>query len=89
MFLDAQPGYYVVELVQGAIFDHQFTRTLGAERLVVALNFSQEKAEFELPGDIQYAKVELLIANYPVDPDENVSRFSLRPYEARVYRLQV
>jgi hypothetical protein len=30
---------------------------------------------------------ELLISNYPVDPAEAIAGLTLRPYEARVYRL--
>jgi oligo-1,6-glucosidase len=66
---------------------YAFTRTLENERLVVVLNFSQEFAVFELPGDIQCPSAALLIGNYPVDPAETVRRFNLRPYEARLYQL--
>ncbi len=67
---------------------YAFTRTFENERLVVVLNFSQKMAVFELPEDITYSSTDLLIGNYPVDPTQDIRRFSLRPYEARVYRLQ-
>jgi oligo-1,6-glucosidase len=66
---------------------YAFTRTLENERLVVILNFSAEAAVFELPEDLAHTPAALLIANYPVDPAEPIQRFSLRPYEGRVYRL--
>jgi oligo-1,6-glucosidase len=66
---------------------YAFTRTLADERLLVILNFSAETPIFALPEDIRYSGKDLLIANYPVDPAEDIRQFTLRPYEARVYRL--
>lgn len=56
--------------------------------MLVLLNFSTNTPVFELPADIAVAGQELLIGNYPVNPAEEVRRLSLRPYEARVYRLK-
>ncbi len=71
--------------------DHEeiyaFTRTLQEERLVVILNFSKNSPVFRLPEEISYSSAELLISNYDVDVDENVRQITLRPFEARVYRL--
>jgi oligo-1,6-glucosidase len=68
---------------------YAFTRTLGDERLLVALNFSPDPAVFDLPAHLASAPAALLIANYPVDPAEGLPpRFTLRPYEARVYGLK-
>jgi oligo-1,6-glucosidase len=66
---------------------YAFTRTLGDERLLVILNFSGEMPVFELPADISFKRKEPLISNYAVDAAETINRLSLRPYEARVYRL--
>ncbi len=66
---------------------YAFTRTLPVERLLVLLNFSQEPASAELPANLNSTGAELLIANYPVDPSADGRHLSLRPYEARVYRL--
>jgi oligo-1,6-glucosidase len=67
---------------------YAFTRTLDDDRLLVILNFSRGTPLFELPTGIQYSSAGLLISNYPVDPAEDFSRLTLRPYEARVYRLK-
>ena len=67
---------------------YAFTRTLDDDRLLVLLNFSAGTPVFDLPADIAVAGQELLIGNYPVDPAEEIRRLSLRPYEARVYRLK-
>jgi hypothetical protein len=40
-----------------------------------------------MPENISYAHADLLIANYDVDPAQDIRKFSLRPYEARVYHL--
>jgi oligo-1,6-glucosidase len=66
---------------------YAFTRTLDDDRLLVILNFSTETPVFDLPGNISFASAELLIANYKVDSADDIRHFTLRPYEARVYRL--
>ena len=65
---------------------YAFTRTLDGERLLVVLNISSDWPIFEAPADLTYATAGLIIGNYPVESDD-VRRFMLRPYEARVYRL--
>ncbi len=66
---------------------YAFTRTLDAERLLVVLNFSTATPVFHLPADIPFTSHELLLGNYPTDPTPTPQEFTLRPYEARVYRL--
>jgi oligo-1,6-glucosidase len=65
-----------------------FTRTLEDDRLLAILNFTADTPVFALPGGLSSSNPELLIANYPVDPAENIREFTLRPFEARVYRLR-
>jgi oligo-1,6-glucosidase len=67
---------------------YAFTRTLGEARLLVMLNFAKGTPVFELPADIAFSDKELLIGNYQVDPDESIRLVTLRPFEARVYRLR-
>jgi oligo-1,6-glucosidase len=71
--------------------DHEqiyaFTRTLDDQRLLVVLNFSAGEPIFVLPESIKFRQAELLIANYPIDAAADITRFQLRPYEARVYKL--
>jgi oligo-1,6-glucosidase len=66
---------------------YAFTRTLGNEQILVICNFSQETPDFILPENVQFAGKELLISNYNVDENQPISNLSLKPYEARVYRL--
>ena len=42
---------------------------------------------FALPSGIAYSGTELMISNYEVDVAEDIALLTLRPYEARVYRL--
>ncbi|HEX2998409.1 MAG TPA: alpha-glucosidase [Anaerolineales bacterium] len=67
---------------------YAFTRTLEDDRLLVILNFSRNSPVFYLPESISYSSAELLISNYNVDMNENTHQITLRPFEARVYRLK-
>jgi oligo-1,6-glucosidase len=60
-----------------------FTRILNNETLLVICNFSKEELEFQLPTQFENSKAELLISNYSDDRKE-----LLRPYEAKVYKLE-
>ncbi|HNP88708.1 MAG TPA: alpha-glucosidase [Kouleothrix sp.] len=67
---------------------YAFTRTLGDERLLVVLNFTAGTPTFALPAAVPVAGYELVISNYPVESAQDICAFTLRPYEARVYRLR-
>ena len=67
---------------------YAFTRTLDEDRLLVILNFTRNTPLFILPKNISFSSRELLISNYDVDVNENIHQITLRPYEARVYRLK-
>ncbi len=67
---------------------YAFTRSWQDDRLLVLLNFSGGTAAFALPDEIRCDAADLLIGNYDVDPSEDVRGLSLRPYEARVYRMR-
>ena len=74
LILDDDPAIYA------------FTRGDGEDRLLVILNFTGGTPDFVLPGHLPPTGASLLIANYPAD-DAEIARLTLRPYEARVYRL--
>jgi oligo-1,6-glucosidase len=54
----------------------------------VVCNFSGDTPAFELPDDIAVAAAELVIGNLDVPAHDDARRFTLRPWEARVYRLR-
>ncbi|MGF7210605.1 oligo-1,6-glucosidase [Skermanella aerolata] len=66
---------------------YAFTRTHGDDRLLAILNFTANQPVFALPSGIAYSGTELMISNYEVDAAEDIALLTLRPYEARVYRL--
>jgi len=66
---------------------YAFLRTLDDDRLLVILNFSSDTPVFALPTAIGFDRFETLIANYPIDPNDDLRRLTLRPREARVHRL--
>lgn len=66
---------------------YAFSRSLDDERLLILLNVSESEALLMLPAPFANNNMELLIANYDVRPDEPINNVTLRPYEARVYRI--
>jgi oligo-1,6-glucosidase len=66
---------------------YAFTRTLGEERLLVITNFGRNTPVFNCPDELVFGAKELLIGNYDANPIEDIGAFTLRPYEACVYRL--
>jgi oligo-1,6-glucosidase len=66
---------------------YAFTRTLDDDRLLVILNFSGDTPVFVLPEYLYFYDKQPLIANYEIDPAAETDRLTLRPYEARAYRL--
>jgi oligo-1,6-glucosidase len=73
--------------------DHQqlyvYVRRLDQEQWLVILNFSREETGFELPMELRGREqgAALVIANYSVPSGDSLLQLTLRPYEARVYRL--
>jgi oligo-1,6-glucosidase len=66
---------------------YAFTRTLGDDRLLVILNFGWDTPEFVMPDHLSSYDKKLLIGNYESNPAGEIGQLTLRPYEARVYRL--
>jgi oligo-1,6-glucosidase len=67
---------------------YAFTRTLDDDRLLVILNFSTGSPVFNLPEEIAFGNADLMISNYDVESSQDILYFTLRPFEARVYRLR-
>jgi oligo-1,6-glucosidase len=76
LILDDDPAIYA------------FTRTLEDDRLLVILNFTAGRPVFVLPAGLPEDDPTLLITNYRVVAAEDIRQLTLRPYEARVYRLK-
>jgi oligo-1,6-glucosidase len=82
----------VVEGVYALVEDtdpriYAFTRTLGAEQLLVALNFSAGQPIFAAGGELDRRTPEVLIGNYVIETPVDLGSLVLRPWEAQVFRL--
>lgn len=71
--------------------DHQeiyaYVRTYQDKKLLVICNFYESNPVFELPRDIHFMTKQLLASNYETEEQSDISRFTMQPYEARVYLL--
>jgi len=66
-----------------------YLRKYNGEKIFVILNFFGYNWEHNLEeGIIDYNHLELIISNYEVQINKKDTNFSLRPYEARVYRVK-
>ena len=66
---------------------YAYTRTLGEETLLVICSFTAGSPLFTLPSGIEYSSPELLISNYPIEEGASINSFEMKPFEARVYKL--
>ncbi|MFB6466310.1 alpha-glucosidase [Cytobacillus sp. Hz8] len=66
---------------------YAYTRTLGEEQVLIITNLTKREALFT-EVDLMLEIDHLLLNNYPVDYHEPLQSFSLRPFEARVYRVK-
>jgi glycosidase len=70
--------------------DHEqlyaYTRTLGDERRLVVLNWSDRPVTFDAGSDVDTGDAAVLLGNYD-DPPTSPAGREFRPYEAVVYRL--
>jgi alpha-glucosidase len=65
---------------------YAYTRTGEDQSMIVITNLSTQDAICHL-GELEVCSSNLLLNNYDVISHENVSKLTLKPYEARVYRL--
>ncbi|SET17779.1 oligo-1,6-glucosidase [Oceanobacillus limi] len=65
---------------------YAYTRTFEGEKVLVVTNFSEQEVPFELPTGVSFEAKELLISNYPNEGIQDYHSFTLKPYEARVYK---
>jgi len=61
-----------------------YTRTSEKEKLLVLCSFMDKNGRFPIPRDIRLERCELLLCNY-----ETVQKETARPYEIRVYRVNI
>lgn len=66
---------------------YAFTRTLDDVSMLVLGHFGDGEVDVPVADAAAWAAAELVLGNYPVDPDQTTLR--LRPWETRVYRRMV
>ncbi|MFD2654810.1 glycoside hydrolase family 13 protein [Gracilibacillus thailandensis] len=65
---------------------YAYLRNYENEKLLVVTNFSDQNVKFELPEDVSFEAEEKLIGNYDASEADTFTSFTLKPYEARVYK---
>ncbi|WP_456273984.1 glycoside hydrolase family 13 protein [Bacillus sp. AK031] len=65
---------------------YAYTRTLGKEKVLVIANLSTKTAAADLEK-LSVSSRGLMLNNYKVEEHGDVTSISLKPYEARVYKL--
>jgi len=72
--------------------DHEqiyaYTRTLGENRFLILLNFSEDTVTYTLPHHITYNRKEKVISNTLILDDKTYREFMLSGWQAVVYRLE-
>lgn len=63
-----------------------YTRTLGDHKVVVICNLTAKEATYDYKG-FKLAYDDILLSNYKVETHEEMSNFTLGPYEARMYKI--
>ncbi|MEI7475006.1 MAG: alpha-glucosidase C-terminal domain-containing protein [bacterium] len=63
-----------------------YTRTLADKKMLVLLNISEEKIIFNVPDEINMKDSIKLLCNLEIEENDN-SKITLNPYEARIYEL--
>ncbi|MEH7304835.1 glycoside hydrolase family 13 protein [Neobacillus drentensis] len=63
---------------------YAYTRTLNDEKVIIMTNLSAQPAELE---GVSLDYRHLLLNNYEVSKHEHLQKVTLKPYEARVYRM--
>lgn len=68
---------------------YAYTRTLGDDLLLVAVNLSEAAATVNLPKDLRLETSELLLASDAgASPDAATEKMTLKPFESRVYLME-
>jgi alpha-glucosidase len=65
---------------------YAYTRTLDEEKMVIITNLTENEATYHM-GELPLKSEGLLLHNYEVDPHDTITEFTLKPFEARVYRI--
>ncbi|NKF06551.1 alpha-glucosidase [Clostridium gasigenes] len=65
---------------------YAYTRTLNGEKYVIIVNLSAKETKY-FNKDIKLNYDKLLINNYDIDVHEEITEFTMKPYESRLYKI--
>ncbi len=65
---------------------YAYTRTLNEEKYVIIVNLSTKETKY-FNKDIKLNYDNLLISNYDIDIHEEITEFTMKPYESRLYKI--
>ncbi|EFF62905.1 alpha,alpha-phosphotrehalase [Turicibacter sanguinis] len=66
---------------------YAYTRTLDHEQVLILSNLTDQEVAFELE-EMNLVFDQLMLSNYKVEEHEPMMKGTLKPYEARVYRIK-
>ncbi|SHF05759.1 glycoside hydrolase family 13 protein [Caloramator proteoclasticus] len=67
---------------------YSYIRKGEDDAFLVVVNFFSGTPEFKLPEDVEIKEAKLILSNYNCG-DENINNITLRPYEARIYKIKL
>ncbi|MFC4320581.1 glycoside hydrolase family 13 protein [Litchfieldia salsa] len=65
---------------------YAYTRTLDEEKMVIITNLTEDEANYHM-SEFPLKSDGLILHNYEVAPHDALTEFTLKPFEARVYRV--
>lgn len=66
---------------------YAYTRTMGEEKVVILVNLTDQTANMNEDLPFEVTSSQLLLANLEVNDHDAVKNISLKPFEARVYKV--
>ena len=64
---------------------YAYTRTLGKEKYIIISNLTKEEAKYSYQKEKLSSK-NLILSNYKVEDHKDITEFTLKPYECRIYK---
>ena len=64
---------------------YAYTRIMDNEKFIIIVNLSHDEVTYKYDEKLRYD--ELLLSNYSVEKHGTITEFNLKPYEARLYRV--
>lgn len=64
---------------------YAYIRTLGKEKYIIISNLAKEEAKYSYQKEKLSSK-NLILSNYKVEDHKDITEFTLKPYECRIYK---